>query len=185
MFGAMTTMSLHTMSVIASAQFNFEVPRMKTLSATAMGIAAIILLCALSTGGQQGQEKQQQRTKIYVEARGSDAVGIRFAFALKEDINRSSNYQVTGVSGHSLRVLLGSRDVGQDINGKGNLLTAVSMVLLVDTTSTCSNVLASGIYLVGTDRVNEMAQTMLADIDHYVSICGDTPLATCQTPRGN
>jgi hypothetical protein len=79
---------------------------MKTLFATAIAIVAAILLCAPTTGGQQ-----QQKTKIYVEALGNDAVGVRFAFALKEDINRSSNYQLTGALDHSLRVLLGSRDI--------------------------------------------------------------------------
>lgn len=152
---------------------------MRIPSPTPAAIVAVILLCALPMGGQQGQEKQKEKAKIYVEAAGNDAVGVRFAFALKEDINRSSNYQVAGMSDHSLRVLLASKDVGQEINGRAGVLMAVSMVLLADTKSTCSNLLASGVYLVGTDRVNEMAQTLLADIDHYVSICGNTPLATC------
>jgi hypothetical protein len=39
---------------------------MKTLSATAMATIAVILLCALSTGGQQQSEKGQQQTPGFI-----------------------------------------------------------------------------------------------------------------------
>jgi uncharacterized membrane protein YfbV (UPF0208 family) len=60
--GTMTTMSLHTMSVIASAQLRFRGALMKILSATGTAICTALLLCTLPTGGQQ-QETQRTRSE--------------------------------------------------------------------------------------------------------------------------
>jgi hypothetical protein len=155
---------------------------MKIPFATATGKLAIvpfILLCAASISGPAAQ---QQKTKILVQYSGTDVLGARFAFALKEDINQSSSYQLDK-SGSGLRVLLVSQDVGPSINGRAGDIVAVSMMLVADATSTCSNLLSQGVYVIPSLRINETAQTLLADIDHILSLCGKTPLSACQLGR--
>jgi hypothetical protein len=142
-----------------------------------LAIVPFILLCAASI--ISGPAAQQQKTKIQVQYSGTDVLGARFAFALKEDINQSSRYQLDE-SASGLRVSLISQDVGPSINGRAGDVVAVSMMLVVDATSTCSNVLSQGVYVVPSLRINDTAQTLLADIDHELSLCGKTPLSACQ-----
>jgi hypothetical protein len=109
---------------------------------------------------------QTAKWKVYVHQTGDDAVGSRLAYAVKEQINRSTRYELTTRENAHVMIQL----VSVDDSGAG--ATALKSAVAVLETVGHGNprtILQQEVFVVGKDRVDDIASELLADFDQAVT----------------
>jgi hypothetical protein len=139
-------------------------------------IAILLLLSAAALA-------QSPRNVIWVEYTGSDSIGAKLVFEFKEEVRKSSGYQLENEKkldfSEDHMIWLDIISVDDADAGRSGLSSAVSVVATASTRDflrKCapnSNVLHM-VLVVGRDRTQSRAHQLLADLDkriHDVAIC--------------
>ncbi|HEY1800067.1 MAG TPA: hypothetical protein VGG46_03950 [Terriglobales bacterium] len=110
--------------------------------------------------------------KVYVTSSANDIIGQRFTFALKEAVRKSATWSLVPTSGTDFRVELVSINPDSGIDTQHQ--TAISVTIEFEGVSQdckmCRWPLDHEIYIVGSEKVDEMSGTLLAKLDQ---ISGD------------
>ena len=122
----------------------------------------IALLFAASVGAQEF------KVPVQVEHRGTDSVGLRAAYALKENIRKSHRMALVTNMQPCIRVLLLSVD--SDMRDDANYTSAIGTAIVFDSPS----VPAGGVFLafvvnvVGAERGTLFADSLIGHIDEEI-----------------
>ncbi|MGB8061621.1 MAG: hypothetical protein WCF26_06990 [Candidatus Sulfotelmatobacter sp.] len=123
----------------------------------------LLLFCLFATAALA----QTSRIPIWVEAKTSDAVGRSFVYQLREEIAHSALYSLADTREKTLLVLyiVSTSPAAEDAN---NSASAVSMVLLWETTKCGPIFLNQFVSMVGLDKTHEITQRLMAQVDAEV-----------------
>lgn len=127
-------------------------------------LAFSIILLVISASLYSSQEiVGKSKIGIFVSHAGDDIVGSRFAYQLKEIISASVRYELVSRSdlNCTLEIALVSLDTNPDRKGNASAI-ANAYILLPNSINYFGT---SGVSLVGSDRVNDMASSAASKID--------------------
>jgi hypothetical protein len=100
---------------------------------------------------------------IYVVHHGKDAVGMSFAFKLKEQIRTSASFRLANTADKAaIKVMLASLDPSPSDDG---LASAISVTFI----STEDRYLGSQVVVCGRKSVDEMASQVIAAVDSFLA----------------
>ena len=123
-------------------------------------LCALILAC--SAYGQQ------QRIKVYLQAKGDDAVGSRLIYYTREALNRSSRYGLVESKEQASYVAsLITIDGGYEPGRTG--LSTVGSLVVYSNAGNCAFVQGHTVFAVGSRQAESAGDNVIADIDHFIS----------------
>jgi len=104
----------------------------------------------------------QGKIAVEVDHTGQDIVGSRLAYQVKEGIRRSGGLRLTSIDEPRLIIYLVTMDEFNDTPGTA---TIFSYALVSKGTEGPRYFITSGVEKCGTQRINESAEGLVADID--------------------
>jgi hypothetical protein len=137
--------------------------------------AALFLLGAGQALGAEGKAAPKEipdtpkavqvdrQTAVSIEHRGTDDVGARLVFHLKEIFNRSSLFKLTAKDEKKLRMIVTTRD---EFQGRPGLSSAYAVAWLYsETEETLKYYLSGDVGLVASNGVEQAAEALAAETE--------------------
>jgi hypothetical protein len=123
-----------------------------------LAISILVVVCCVLPATAQ---------KVFVDPaiQDHDYIGQRFAFALKEQLRKSASYKVVD-AGDDKPLTIHLLTMSTSDN---NVLSAISVLVVIPTEDGLTFVLDHRLLLVGRDRVDDMASTTMANLDKSLS----------------
>jgi len=112
------------------------------------------------------QAADSEPVGVVVSCRCEDLVGSQFCFALKEKIRASAGHELVADSHRpaaAMRIVCADTEVGEMV-GHGSAVAITFTVI----TKPSEEYLATHLVMVGSKRVNDMAASVLADLDEAI-----------------
>ena len=106
----------------------------------------------------------EKKIQVFVKHQGSDSVGNQLAFAIRESLRRSEGYSLGDDGAETVIELLTAETVP---NGVASVASVV--VIKKEDTPFCNFNLAHLVYSLGSLRVKEMADDIVAELDKQVN----------------
>jgi hypothetical protein len=106
-------------------------------------------------------QAQESATPVGVYHEGKDMIGQRLAYAVRERIRRSAGHSLQS-SGSRYEILMVSIDVDPNVR---NVASAVSVTYVWTGPSGPSLYMSATVITVGRQRIDEMAESIVADLD--------------------
>jgi hypothetical protein len=132
---------------------------------SACAVVISVLLSAASGG-------RSLKRKVYVGQFGHDSVGQTLAYSLREEVSKSTRYEVVQETEADLKIELVSADLGEAHFTDRGRSSAISFVFTVRSTACAERdwlFLKQGVYITGSDRVVSTAKGILATLDGAVT----------------
>jgi hypothetical protein len=153
-------------------------------------IAILLFTTAIAVPAMaQTSHNNNKPWPVSVALEGSpDSVGKAFAYAIKEQLNRSTIFQYTTDTTRGLSLsILSLNDDGQGSNDNSNYSAAVSIVLVGKRKGEWDWFLDQWIMIVGKNRTDEMAKQVLThvsyDMDQLQKLADSVPADNPQLSR--
>jgi len=143
---------------------------------------AVLLLTGCAIG-------QSPKKVIWVDYQGSDAVGTKLVFEFKEEVRKSSGYQLEMEKkvdlGGDYSIWMDFLSVDTADSGLSSAVSVVATTGARNFQRTCEhNVrMIHEVLVVGKDRTQEKAHQLLADLDkalHDAALCNGTETASAK-----
>ena len=123
--------------------------------------ASLLLACCTTA-----QESREARKTLYVHHSGDDSVGKQFAFALREQIRKSSGYRLSDSDSTSAVVEIVTIDVFVgERTGQG----AAASIVVRQGKGDCSRELNHEVVVIGANEAESKARLVLSDIDNALN----------------
>jgi hypothetical protein len=130
-----------------------------------MSLLSIVLAILLSTFGHQTL-LAEGKIPVEVKATSDDTVGKRLVYRIKEDIRRSATFEITSnTKVPRLKITIVTLDPIPA--GSSGISTIFSYVMLASGVYFDDIFITSGVGICGLQKINNVAQNMVAEIDNY------------------
>jgi hypothetical protein len=136
----------------------------------------LALFILASVGVSESSAQTRPRAGVCVAQEGEDAVGSRLAYAVREELRKSAGYDVVERSKCLYRISLISLDLASGSESQG-VRSTVSVVVTMtnllplkasDPQTWYPIYLTSGVFTVGSSRVDDQAKSVMALLDQAV-----------------
>jgi hypothetical protein len=119
----------------------------------------------------------QQKTPVLVVHDGTDSVGGRLAYQVKEAIRRSGGFRLIQGNEPGLRIRLITRDLNQIVyaDSKPGTGTIYTVTFTMKTDAQPEWFLVSDMANCTPNRVNEVAEILIAELDQVIGILKNIP----------
>lgn len=125
-------------------------------------IALVLELALLSLSPGLVQPQATPRIPIYVEHSGDDTIGLRYAFAVREQLRKSAGFALaSSTRTAAITILLATVDMPGGLDGDRG--TAVGYSLIVN--NRASTFLTAGVRLVAASRLEHWSNELIARLD--------------------
>lgn len=122
--------------------------------------AALVVMCV----GDVGARQQAATIPIYVQHSGDDRVGTDFAYQVREQLRRSAGYPLI-LKEADAAIVVSLVSLDQNC-GRADLASVVAIAFYVNVAN--RPLLNHSVMLVGKEKTDSMAKTLVASLDHAV-----------------